>query len=380
MKKALIIANLGGFVDFLHGDIDILLEMGFEVSYAANLSAVEWERGKRILDKKGIQYFDICFDSQNPVSKQNRTALKQLKTLMKNNFDLIHCHTPIVGVLTKIAAIPYRKKGCRVIYTTHGFAFTETTGFKSWAVFYTMEKLTSLFCDAIITINKEDYKNAERMFSKHVYYINGMGVKTSVYENAPINRNEYRQSIGVKEDEIMVLSIGELSVRKNHEVIVRAIATLPNKDDYVYVICGVGINGGTSDKIQRLANDLGVKLKMLGYRYDIPELLKCSDIGALPSIREGLGLAGIQSLAAGVPVVATKVQGIKDYVIDGETGYLLSALDVNGFADAITKLSDYERRNVMRDKCRRKAKEFDEYISMKQRRNIYEVEMIKGKS
>lgn len=374
MKKALIVANLGGFVDFLHGDVDILSSMGYEVSYAANLSAVEWERGKGILDKKGTQYHDICFDSQNPFSKKNREALKQLKKLLENKYDLIHCHTPIAGVLTKIAAIPYRKKGTRVIYTTHGFAFTETTGFKSWAVFYTMEKLTSLLCDAIITINKEDYKNAKRMFCKHVYYINGMGVKTEVYADAEIDRDEYRKSIGVNKDEIMVLSLGELSVRKNHEVIVRAIGSLPDKEKYAYVICGVGINGGTGEKLQQLAKEFGVNLKMLGYRYDIPELLKCSDIGALPSIREGLGLAGIQSLAAGIPVVATNVQGIKDYVINGETGYLSGAFDVDGFAVALQKLADYDTRLTMKDSCRKKAKEFDDQISMEQRTKIYEAE------
>ncbi|WP_295341168.1 glycosyltransferase [uncultured Subdoligranulum sp.] len=377
MRKALIIANLGGFVDFLHGDIDILISMGYEVTYAANLSAVEWERGKKKLDEKGIRYNDICFDSQNPFSKSNRKAYKQLKELLKNQYDLIHCHTPIVGVLTKIAAESYRKKGSKVIYTTHGFAFTEKSGIKSWAVFYTLEKLTSFLCDAIITINKEDYKVAKNMFCKHVYYINGMGVKTGIYQNVQIDRDEYRKSIGVNPEQLMILSLGELSVRKNHQVIVKAIASLPDKERYIYVICGVGINGGTGEMIQSLAKELGVHVILLGYRYDIPEILYCSDIGALPSIREGLGLAGVQSLAAGVPIVATAVQGIKDYVIDGKTGYLSSAFDVKGFAEGIRKLSNLEIRKNMTRACVEKAKEFDESISLSQRRRIYEMELLK---
>ena len=175
----------------------------------------------------------------------------------------------------------------------------------------------------------------------------------------------------------MILSLGELSVRKNHQIIVKAIASLPDKERYIYVICGVGINGGTGEIIQSLAKKLGVHVILLGYRYDIPEILRCSDIGALPSIREGLGLAGVQSLAAGIPIVATAVQGIKDYVIDGKTGYLSSAFDVNGFAEGIRKLSKPEIRKNMAKACIKKAKEFDESISLNQRQRIYKIESLR---
>ena len=66
---------------------------------------------------------------------------------------------------------------------------------------------------------------------------------------------------------------------------------------------------------------------------DIPEITAISDIGVIPSIREGLGLAGVQSLAAGVPVIGSSVQGIKDYIVDGKDGYLCAPFDDTAFAE-----------------------------------------------
>jgi glycosyltransferase involved in cell wall biosynthesis len=156
-----------------------------------------------------------------------------------------------------------------------------------------------LFCDAIVTINKEDFLNAQKMFCKNVYRINGVGVDTAKYSNVTIDRSHYRKNIGVEDNQIMVLSVGELSARKNHVVIIDALADLANKEKYVYVICGNGINGGTGDLLKQRAEDRNVNLRLLGFRFDIPQMIHCSDIGAIPSVREGLGLAGIQSLAGG---------------------------------------------------------------------------------
>lgn len=109
----------------------------------------------------------------------------------------------------------------------------------------------------------------------------------------------------------------------------------------------------------------------MGFRKDIPEINRCADIAVLPSLREGLGLAGIEALASGVPVVGSNVQGIKDYVIDGKTGYLCSPRDADAFADKIQLLSDKEARFSMRKACVEKAEEFRLDISHQQMKNIY---------
>ena len=139
--------------------------MGYTVSVAMNArmpdgsDAVEVEK----LKKMKIDFFQIDFDTKNPLSRDNVIAYKQLKKVVNEEYDLIHCHTPIVGILTRMAAKKYRKTGTTVIYTTHGFTFTDKSSKKNWIVYFNAEKLMSRFCDAIITINHEDYNNAKRM-------------------------------------------------------------------------------------------------------------------------------------------------------------------------------------------------------------------------
>lgn len=372
-KKALIVANLAGFASFLIHDMEILIEKGYVITFAANAYKLEWADTKEKLDRLGVKFVQVDFDSTNPMAKTNFKAYKELKGLLKQErFQLIHCHTPIAGIFTRLAAQPYRSKGTKVIYTTHGFAFTENSSKKSWAVFYTVEKFCSLFCDAIITINMEDYSNSRKMFCKKVFHINGVGVDTSKYANVKVNRQEYRESLGVPSDKIMILAVGELSTRKNHQIIIKALSKLPDKKGYVFVICGNGINGGTGKMLQDLAKQEDVDLRLLGFRMDIPEITSVSDIGVIPSVREGLGLAGVQSLAAGIPVVGSNVQGIKDYIVDGKDGYLCNPFDVDAFAEKIRMLSDINSRKGMEVFCCEMASKFDNKVSFQQMQDIYD--------
>ena len=375
MKKALIVANLGGFASFLLNDMDTLIKMGYQVSYAANADKLDWDDTKEKLQQKGVEFLQVDFDSKNPFSSQNIKAYKQIVSILKNGkYDLIHCHTPIVGLLVRMAAKKYRRKGATVIYTTHGLAFTSNSSFKSKLIYKNMEHFGARLCDAIVTINREDYQNCLKMHCRKVYYIHGVGVDTSKYEEVDIDRSAYRNSIGISDNDIMVLSVGELSDRKNHQIIIEALSRIADKGKYVYVICGNGINGGTGEMLRELAEKKSVRLILLGFRHDIPEITVCSDIGAIPSVREGLGLAGIQSLAAGVPVVGTDVQGIRDYIRDGENGFLCSAFDADGFAEAIGKISSLtaDHINKMKESCHSVAREFDVDISKKEMENIYE--------
>ncbi len=375
MKKALIVANLAGFASFLFNDMQILSEMGYAVTFAANANKLAWADTKARLEEMQVPFVQIDFDSKNPLSSKNRAAYKQIKVLLKEGgYDLIHCHTPIAGLITRLAAAKYRKKGTKVIYTTHGLSFTSYSSWKSKLIYRAIEKAGAKRSDAIITINHEDFEALKAMKAcKNVFYIHGVGVDTQKYSNVDIDKSKYRADLGIPDDKIMILSVGELSVRKNHSIIIDALATLENKDEYIYVICGNGINGGTTDILTEKAKESGVNLLMLGFRFDIPEITACSDIGAIPSIREGLGLAGIQSLAAGVPLIGTAVQGIKDYIHDDVTGYLCAPFDVLGYAEAIKKLSTAEARNLMKENCISISKEFDKSISAAEMKQIYNI-------
>ena len=210
------------------------------------------------------------------------------------------------------------------------------------------------------------------MHAKEVRYIHGVGVDYNRYHEVSVQREAYRRSIGVGSGQLMILSIGELNQNKNHQVIIKALSTLENKERYVYVICGRGMGTtGTEGLLKDMAQKAGVHLILLGFRNDIPQVIHCSDIGALPSIKEGLGLAGVQSLCAGIPLVGSCVQGIKDYIIDGKTGYLNHPFDDKGFAEKIKLLSDEKIRGSMKNECMETAKKFDSSVSYQQMKDIY---------
>ena len=174
------------------------------------------------------------------------------------------------------------------------------------------------------------------------------------------------------EDAFLVLAIGELSVRKNHQVVIRALKELhlPNA---VFMLCGNAMTGAaTTDLLKALAKECNVDLRLMGLRKDIPEICQCADVGVLPSTREGLGVAAIEMLASGLPVVASNVQGIVDYIVDGANGYLCDPYDVHAFAEGIQKLADEKSRQLMRATCIETAKAFDRVHSNQKMIEIYQ--------
>lgn len=381
-KKALIVANLAGFLNFLWNDIATLQQMGYAVSVAVNAKMKDGsdavETGK--LQEMGIACHHVDFDTKNPLGKQNLRAFRQLQAILKNGYDVIHCHTPIVGILVRLAARPYRRKGTKVLYTTHGFTFNDRSSKKSWLVYHTAESMMSRFCDAIITINHEDYRNAQNMHCKKVFLIPSVGVNRKRFEAVQIDRNAYRESLGVGPDDIMVLAVGELSARKNQQIIVKAIALLPHKERYVYVVCGRAVvNSAVEEELRRLGRDLGVRVQLLGHRLDIPEINACADVAVIPSLREGFGMTGVEALASGVPVVGSDTQGIREYVIPGKTGYLCDPYDEKMFAEAIGKLASMtpEQRRAMAQECRAMARNFDVERSVQAMKDIYQ-EVLNG--
>lgn len=370
-KKALIVTARGGFIKaFLMHDISILQNLGYEVHCAAN------DNGKgyieQYLRKYNVFFHQIDFNSKNPFTKDNFQAMKQIKKVFRDvNPNIIHCHTAISSAITRISLIKRNKSICKLIYTTHGLNFHEYSSRKSWILYYPIEKILSIWTDMIITINKEDYTNVKRMFCNKVRYINGVGVDFNKYDNVNVDICEYRKKLGVKKEDIFILSIGELSQRKNQETIIKAI-NKSNIKNVIFGICGTGIPGSsTYDSLIKLAEELDVKVKMFGFREDIPEICHCADFGVIPSTQEGLGLAGIEMLRSGLPILGSSVQGIKDYVKNGYNGFLYLPYDVEGFAEGIKKLSDKSFRNSMHLNCKDSVIDFGCLNSYEQMEKIY---------
>ncbi len=352
MKKVLVVASVISFIEWFNKEnISYLRDnLKCDVHIACNfdyMNDTDEKRTQKYVDEirgKGIVLHNIPF-ARNPIDKYNIEAYKQLeKTIEENKFDLIHCHTPTASILTRLAARKARKNGSIVMYTCHGFHFHNASSKKNWLIYYPVERFCARFCDYIVTINKEDFNRAKAFRCKNVRYIHGVGVDINKIKNLEINKREKKESIGVPADKILILSVGELIERKNHEIIIKAIAMLDNADIY-YVIAG---KGPLKEELKKLAREEGLEDRVifLGFRTDVYELYHVADISAFPSKIEGLGLAGIEAMAAGVPLVASNVHGILDYVIDGITGYAINPNDIEGYAKTIKKLVDNESLRV----------------------------------
>lgn len=373
-KKALIVTALAGFIrSFLTSDIIQLQERGYDVTCAANMYHPGSDGMDEYFRSLGVTFEQIDFSSNKPFSRATANSYEQLKQLLKDShFDLVHCHTPIAGALCRWACRTMRSCGTKVIYTTHGFYFHKGSGFKSWALFYPVEWIMSGLSDAIITINSEDYRAASRMRCPHVYHINGVGVDVDKFWSVDIDRDGYRKSLGIGPNDTVVLSVGELSRRKNLKVVIDALALLA-RPDIVLIHCGNAMNAdNTLEEVKKAAEEGHVRMKMLGLRNDMPQICKCADIGTISSTREGLGLAGIEMLASGLPLVASGVHGILDYAKDGVNGYLANPYDAMSFAHGIEKLLDPDVRAKMRSVCHETALPFDSAVSRMQMKRIYD--------
>lgn len=373
MNKALIVTAVAGFIrGFLVSDIKILQSMGYEVHCAADGDNVGADGIQDFFDDLGVVFHQVGFDSKNPFSKETLICYKKIRNLLEQeHYDVIHTHTPIAGFITRFAAKKYRRRGTKVFYTAHGFYFHDKAPKKDWIIFYPLELLASAWSDAIITINNEDYERAKKMWSKRAFHINGVGYDYEKYTTVAVGRDECRAAFGIGQEDIMVLAAGELTDRKNHQVIIKALGLLKDPR-FVFLLCGRAMQGvGTRDLLIRLAQEKSVRLIMPGFRSDMPDIYHSSDIGVLPSKREGLGMAGIQSLVAGVPLLASNVHGIKDYMIEGKTGYMYEPDDAGGFADGLKSLSDKKARESMRQDCIAMARKFTLEVSSQQMREIY---------
>ncbi len=330
---------------FFKPHIEMLVNEGNQVDIACNYNDLELDQ---LYVKLGCNFHQIDF-SRSPLSIDNAKAYKQLKELIKNsNYDIVHCHTPNASVITRLVCRSFRKKrGLKVFYTAHGFHFFKGSPKLNWMIYYPIEKICSRFTDKIITINKEDYNLAKKKFkSKEVNYIPGVGVDFSRFENVSVDSRDKRKEIGVPEDAFLLLSVGELNENKNHQVIIKALAKLNNPEIH-YAIAGVGDKKGY---LLDLADSLGLskQVHLLGYRKDIAELNHSADVFCFPSFREGLGLAAIEGMSCGLPIVTSNVHGINDYSENNVTGFKCNPEDSEGFAQAIQKLIENpSMRDVM---------------------------------
>lgn len=325
-----------------HGDVEI------HVAAYNNLA----EKNGLKLDFADKVY-DIPF-SRSPKSPRNIKAFRQLKSLItKENYDIIHCNTPVGGVITRLAAKKTAKNGTKVFYTAHGFHFYNGASKKNWAVYYPIEKRMARFTDKLITINEEDYALAKSKFDCEVEHIHGVGVFSDRYhEISDDEKRIKKEKMGFSNDDRLILNVGELLPNKNHIMAVRAMKYVVEK--YPRTMLLIAGNGPEEDNLRAEISSLGLgnNVHLIGYCTHLEDYQQICDCSVACSIREGLGLNVIESMLSGNPVVATKNRGHNELIKDGVNGFLINIDDDKAFADSIIRLlSDDRLLFEMSERC-----------------------------
>lgn len=363
--KILYVTTISSTIEFLIQHIKLLVEQGHQVDVAFNIIK-EIPADLLELDCK---VYDLDFQ-RSPVKRENYKAYKDIKKIVtENNYDLVHTHTPIASAIVRLACRNIKKT--KVYYTAHGFHFYKRAPLMNWILYYPIERWLARYTDVIITINKEDYERAKTFSAKSIEYIPGVGLNIDKFRYRGTNRMLGKEAIGVPKDAFIVLSAGEINKNKNHKVIISAIDKLNNPNIH-YLICG---NGPLKDSLIKLTQKLKLdnQVHLLGFRNDMTDIYEISDAFVFPSLREGLGMAALEAMASGLPIITSNIHGIVDYSIDGKTGYTLKPTDINGFSEAIDKLyKDKELRISMGEYNKKVVKKYSLNNALMKIEHIYQ--------
>ena len=368
IKKALIITNTASMVHLFNSvNIGALQNEGYEVHIACNFingntaSKEAIEEYKKEWKSKNIISHQIDF-LRSPFSFKSFEIYRQTKELIKSgDFDIIHCHTPIVSAFTRIAASSLKVKA-KIIYTAHGFHFYKGCPLFNWITYYPIEKFLAPKTDLLITMNREDYERAQNhLKAPKVEFIDGVGINADVIYETSTDRDGIREMLGIPKNQLILISVGEVNHNKNHRVAIEALSLCKTKNIH-YVIAGVGNYVDEHLAFARYC-DVEDRVHFLGFRKDVYKILKASDIFIFPSYREGLSVALTEAMACGLPVVATQIRGNIDLIDEGLGGFLSKPTDAKSMAKHIDTLAESpELRHKMGLYNYEKSKKYDKNI------------------
>ena len=337
--KVLFVATVRSHIGQFHMPfIRELKSCGVEVHAAYKDNSAD----KPGLDLSAIdRVFEVPFERQ-PLRLENIKAYFVLKKIInENNYDAIHCHTPMGAVIARLAARKARKKGTKVIYTAHGFHFFAGASRKNWLLFYPVEKYLSKFTDCLITINQEDYDLAtsKQFRAKKICKVHGVGVELDRFHYTDEDEKaKLREEYGYSPDDFIMIYPANLVHEKNHSMLFDSLKIIVREtNDVKLILPGQPI---CVEEYKKILLDMGLieYVDFLGYRRDIEKLVGLSDISVSPSKREGLPVNLIEAMAIGNAIVATDVRGNNDLVEDGVNGYLVKVGDSETMAQRILEL------------------------------------------
>jgi glycosyltransferase involved in cell wall biosynthesis len=275
--------------------------------------------------------------------KHLATYRRLLALFRREQFDIVHVHTPVAALIGRFAA--WQARVPRIVYTAHGFYFHEGMALPKRMIFLVLEWLAGRVTDVLFTQAQEDAATARRwhLCAGGVIAAIGNGVDPKRFHPAgdPAEPAATRQALAVPERAVVILMIGRLVAEKGYLELFEAMRAV----DAVLWVVGERLPSDRASAIdqaaQAIARDplLARRIRFLGYRDDVPQLLRAADIFVLPSHREGMPRSIIEAMLSGLPVVATNIRGAREEVVAGKTGALVPVRDPPALAAALGRLA-----------------------------------------
>lgn len=353
MKKILFVSNTANFSKFNKPYMKWCTQNGWQVDYCAPNDEVVTDCDNHI----------VLPIPRSPFLKESLKCIKNLKkNLEKEQYDIIHCHTPMGAVIARLAARKlFQQKKVKVIYTAHGFHFYKGAPLLNWLLYYPVEKFLLRYTDVLITINKEDYDYSLKKFSKYVkvMFMNGVGVNLNRFSKVTAEENlEIRNQLGYKQDDFLITVVAELNVNKNQIMLINSLSKIRQQIPNLKVL----FLGKESLPIARnKVNELGLSdsCEFLGYRKDVDLFTKISNICFSASLREGLPVNIIEAMACGKVCVCSVNRGHNSLIRDNENGLLFSSNDSSKMIENIVSIyKDLELGNRLSEQAFEDSKQY----------------------
>lgn len=298
--------------------------------------------------------------------------------IKKGKYDVVHTHTPVAGLVGRIAAWLAGTK--LIFYTAHGFYFHEYMQPSRRKFHIRLEKFAGRFCDFIFVQSDEDRRTAikEKIVPEMKVLAIGNGIDLKRFDPnriSPAEKQIYKKQLNIAPQKKVVTIVGRLVKEKGYIEFFKAARLILNERPHTkFLVVGGALESehdNSTSSILSLIEGLGIKdnVILLGFRQDVEELLNISNIFVLPSYREGMPRSIIEAMAMGLPVVATDIRGIREEVIDGDTGFLVPVGDEKTLAQNILTLLKNDELAINMGKMSREralTKYSEEIVFLKQ--------------
>jgi glycosyltransferase involved in cell wall biosynthesis len=302
-----------------------------------------------------VEAFDQTWEvdwSRNPLDPHNllQTPRAIRERVDRGEYDLVHVHTPVGAFVTRYALRHTRSKArTKVIYTAHGFHFYRGAHPLKNVLFLALEKTAGRWTDYLVVINREDEQAARcrRLVpAEKVRYMPGIGVDTELYRPEAVPQAQVRQvrrEMGLDPEDRLFLMVAELIPRKRPGDLLQAFAQMPCSQARGVVHLAFAGDGPLLEQMKALARQLNIveRVHFLGFRRDVPALMRASAATVLCSQQEGLPRSVLESLSLQVPVIGTDIRGTRDLLQDG-CGILVRLGDTQALTRAMAWIVDHD--------------------------------------